>query len=98
MYTIKSKKEVVQVVEENQQVSLSQYIGLKLKEAREAKSLKQIDLSRATCPSGSTIPQVSSSSICNIEKGDASPRINTLEALGRVLGVSISYFIPNESN
>lgn len=94
MYTIKNKKEVIQIIEEETQVTLNEYIGFKIKEFREARNMKQIDLSRATCPRGTNIPDVSTSLICRMEKGLSSPRVDSLAIFADILGVSISDFIP----
>lgn len=94
MYIIKNKKEVIQIIEEETQVTLSEYVGLKIKQFREDKDMKQIDLSRATCPRGTNIPDVSTSLICRMEKGLSSPRVDTLAIFAEILGVNISDFIP----
>lgn len=65
-------------------LSLKQRVGLRIKEARLARSLTQEALADLV---GRTVEAVS-----NIERGRTFPTIETLEKLGRHLDVPIQYF------
>ncbi|WP_236783906.1 helix-turn-helix domain-containing protein [Azospirillum humicireducens] len=65
-------------------LSLKQRVGLRVKEARVARSLTQEALADLV---GRTVEAVS-----NIERGRTFPTIETLEQLGRHLDVPIQYF------
>ncbi|AWB07759.1 XRE family transcriptional regulator (plasmid) [Azospirillum humicireducens] len=65
-------------------MSLKQRVGLRVKEARVARSLTQEALADLV---GRTVEAVS-----NIERGRTFPTIETLEQLGRHLDVPIQYF------
>lgn len=65
-------------------LSLKQRVGLRVKEARAARSLTQEALADLV---GRTVEAVS-----NIERGRTFPTIDTLEQLGRHLDVPIQYF------
>lgn len=75
------------------EVTLLQYIGLKVKTQREALGLKQIDLSRRTVKENS-VPSVSAATVSYIELGAGNPSINTLEELSKALGIHISELFP----
>jgi len=95
MYDITSKKEVVQIVEDTKKVSLSEYVGIKVKELRESKGLRVADIEKAMLTNPNIKNSVSHTTITNIEKGISSAvRLDVIESIGVVLGVSIDYFIP----
>jgi len=100
MYKIIKKTPVVTTTIElqEQEVTLFEYIGYKLKARREELGLNVADVARATLNSKiafrGTTPGISQSGISSIEKGMANPNINSLDILCDVLKLHISELFP----
>ncbi|MBO8169311.1 MAG: helix-turn-helix transcriptional regulator [Thermoanaerobacteraceae bacterium] len=62
-------------------------LGKRIREARERKGLKQVDLAKLTGLANSTI--------CDIEKDRIKPSIDSLAKIAEAMELPISYFIPS---
>jgi transcriptional regulator with XRE-family HTH domain len=72
----------------NQQVTLAQYIGNKIRLAREAKGLEQKEMILLTTK------KFSITNLKNIEKGEGNPKLSSIEIACKVLDLHISEVFP----
>ncbi|MDK2824543.1 MAG: hypothetical protein PWP71_2461 [Clostridia bacterium] len=63
-------------------------IGEKIRQAREAKGLKQTELAR--------MAELANSTICDIEKGRLEPSLKSLNKISKALELTITFFISND--
>ena len=69
---------------------LKREIGIRVKSARKARGMTQIDLAEAIEKSFETVS--------NIERGKTAPNFVTLQDMGQALGVELKYFFDFEAN
>ena len=97
-YKIKTERTITTVEVIETEVTLAQYIGGAVKEAREKKGYNVAELARNTLNSkikaSGTIPGVSAGTILRIEEGEANTNMNTLEILADILDIHITDLFP----
>lgn len=94
-YKIRKEVEVITTQIEETEVTLMGYVGHTLKEAREAKGLGLMDVSRLTTPVGGNTPEVSNSTISRMEKGEYT-NLAGIEAVAKALGLKVRDLFPKE--